>query len=119
MWRATENNSVVQAPLDNSIMRGLDPAVFLLFIVGGAEALCQATRCTFWEHTPIRRCQIHNGRYGIARLPKPLHVSVRNLRLRQIVGQFPAGYVRRDGRGEASSPEAQTLLGLHSREARL
>src|SRR3970282_2197696 len=74
---ATENAAVVQALLDNLIERGLDPKLCRLFIVDGAKALTKAIRSTFGRHTPIQRCQIHNARNVIDRLPKPLHASVR------------------------------------------
>jgi len=74
---ATENAAVAQAPIDNLIERGLDPAVCRLFIVDGAKALSKVIGRSFGAHTPIQRCQIHKARNVIERLPKPLHAAVR------------------------------------------
>lgn len=74
---ATENVAVVQALIDDLVERGLDPKICRLFIIDGAKALSKVIRSTFGRHTPIQRCQIHNARNVIERLPKPLHASVR------------------------------------------
>ncbi len=62
--------------LDNLVDRGLDPKVCRLFLVDGAKALRKAIRRTFGKHTPTQRCQIHNGRNIMERMPKHLHASV-------------------------------------------
>ena len=74
---ATENGAVVQALIDDLVVRGLDPVVPRLFIIDGAKALSRAIRRSFGRHTPIQRCQIHKARNIMERLPKPLHASVR------------------------------------------
>jgi len=79
---ATENGAVVQALIDDLVVRGLDPVVPRLFIIDGAKALSRAIRRSFGRHTPIQRCQIHKARNIMERLPKPLHASVRRV-LRQ------------------------------------
>ena len=48
-----------------------------MFIIDGAKALSKAIRQSFGRHTPIQRCQVHNARNILERLPKPLHASVR------------------------------------------
>ena len=44
---ATENAAVVQALLDNLIERGLDPEIYRLFVVDGAQVLSKAENCAF------------------------------------------------------------------------
>ena len=58
---ATENTVVVQALLDNSLARGLDPTLPRLFIVDG-EGAHKAIRNTFGVAAAIQRCQVHMGR---------------------------------------------------------
>ena len=48
-----------------------------LFIIDGAKALSKVIGRTFGAYMPIQRCQIHNARNVIERLPRPLHASVR------------------------------------------
>jgi putative transposase len=79
---ATENAVVVQALIDNLVVRGLDPTRPRLFIIDGSKALCKAIRRTFGRHTPIQRCQIHKARNIMGRLAPALHASVRRV-LRQ------------------------------------
>jgi transposase-like protein len=81
---ATENAVVVQALIDNLVVRGLDPTRPRLFIIDGSKALCKAIRRTFGRHTPIQRCQIHKARNIMGRLAPALHASVRRvLRLKE------------------------------------
>jgi len=80
---ATENTAVVQALLDNLVVRGLDPAVGRLFVVDGAKALSKAIRRTFGRHTLIQRCQVHKARNITERIAKPLHASVRKVCVRR------------------------------------
>ena len=67
---ATENAATVQSLVDNLVERGLDPAVPRLFIIDGAKALSKAIRRTFGRASAIQRCQIHNARNIMERLPK-------------------------------------------------
>jgi len=72
----TENAVVVQALLDNLVERGLEPMVCRRFIIDEPTALQKSIRRTFGKHTPNKRCQVHEGRTIMARLPKQLHASV-------------------------------------------
>jgi putative transposase len=74
---ATENATVVHAPLDNLIERRLDPNGCRLLIIDGAKALTKAIRKTFCRHTPILRCHSHKACNILERLPTPLLASVR------------------------------------------
>src|SRR3712207_522364 len=74
---APENAAGVQAPLDDLVGRGLDPASCRLFIVDGAKALTKAIRRTFGRDAPIQRCQVHKARNIADRLPKALQAPVR------------------------------------------
>jgi putative transposase len=67
--RATENTAVVQALIDNLIERGLGPTVCRLFNIDGAAALSKVIRRNFGGHTAIQRCQLHQARNVIERLP--------------------------------------------------
>ena len=79
---ATENAMTVQALIDNLVERELDPTVRRLFIVDGAKALSKTIRRTFGRDMAIQRCQIHEARSILERLPKSMHASVRRV-LRQ------------------------------------
>jgi putative transposase len=79
---ATENAVVVQALIDNLVVRGLDPTRPRLFIIDGSKALCKTIRRTFGRHTAIQRCQIDKARNIMGRVAPALHASVRRV-LRQ------------------------------------
>ena len=65
-------------------------------------ALTEAIRSGFGRRTPIQRCQVHNARNMIDRLPNPLHASMSEA-LRQAWD-----LARRLWQGAPASPRAST-----------
>jgi len=71
LWQgATENTTVVQALLEDSMARGLNPERRYLFVIDGAKALRAAIERVFGERAEVQRCQIHKRRNVKEHLPK-------------------------------------------------
>jgi putative transposase len=93
--RATENTAVVQALIDNLIERGLD-----------RRSVGCSSSTTFGGHTAIQRCQLHQARNVIERLPKASACG-RSAGAAQSLGTRR----RQKGRAAAAQPRPQARPG--------